>query len=193
MARPSTKATEVKEVEVIEEVKDVATTLEEKIESNIETAKANRTERKKVVLDDEDMIVVASYRGGTNRLENPKNGDLTVYYAFGDVEEIRYGTLKELKQRSGAEPFLTSLFVLDENAVEALGLKRQYEDLPHPTELPKLFKKPLQDIIKFIDNCGESTKQVLREILSDKIEKKEPIDYYAVKAIAEKLDYELNI
>jgi hypothetical protein len=65
--------------------------------------------------------------------------------------------------------------------------------MPLPIALTKLFDKPLREVITFLDSCGENTKQVLREVLSNKLERKEPIDFYNLKTIAEKLDFELSL
>ena len=193
--RETKKALESKAVEVVEKTEVVAPVVEmNHVEKNIAEAKDIKA-KKKATIDDEDTVLVASYFGGRLQIKNPeKPYDEYVFEGFGEVQEIRFGTLQSLRRRiDGHEMFVKLAYVLDEDAVEQLGLKKFYADLPHPIDMPKLFSRPIEDIIKFIDMSNESTKQVLREILNDILEKKEEISYYVIKIVAEKLNYELNL
>ena len=184
--RPSKAVVEAQEEVVVE-------SLVEKIESNIEIAKA--TTVKKVVreLDDEDMVLVASIASGMTQLRNSeKPFDEYYWNGFGSIEEVRYGTLVQFRKKSD-EMFKTMLYVMDEQAIKELRLEKAYEHIGSLENLVKLFDKPAQEIVRFIDASTPELKRVLSQILFNKLERKEPIDYFVLKVLAEKLDIELSV
>ena len=185
------KATESKEVissDVVEQIKDVPSTIEKKIEE----VKNTKTQAK--VYSDEDMIVVASIKSGrTNLYNDEKPYDEYIWEKFGDVQEVRFGRLESLKRKTGDEVFKTMLYVLDEQAVKQLRLEKVYDNIGDLVKLEKLFSLQADEFIRFVNNAPEITKTILRELLFDKIERKEDINVFNLQIWAEKLDMDFDI
>ena len=169
--------------------------LTEKVESNIATVKETGTLKKAVrKIDDETMVAVASFKGGKTQFRNEAEPyDFYVWEQFGDVQDVRYGSLRDLRRRSGEEPFKKMLYVLDEEAITELGLAKVYAEIGSLEEMISIFDQPLQVILKFVDNASPQVKEVLRQIMYNKLERKEAVDLFTAKTLAEKLNIELNL
>ena len=85
------------------------------------------------------------------------------------------------------------LYVLDEDAVEQLKLGKIYSNIGNLVDLEKLFFLPVDEFIRFVNNCPETTTQILREILSDKLERKEDINVFNLQIWTEKLGMDFDI
>jgi len=176
-----------------EEVPMVAS-ITDSFEDNLKQAKERGiTKAKKRVFDDEDMIPVASFASGTTQLKNSVAPyDRTVWEGFGTVEDVRYGTLDSLRKMK-PDAFKKMLYVLDIDVVKALNLGKIYEKIGSLEDIVKVLDKPLAEVIRYIDGANAEVKVVLCEILANKLERKEDINFFTVKAIAEKLGMELNL
>lgn len=188
--RPA-KTTEKKEVvskEIAEKIQDIPSTIESKIEQ-VKTAKADVK-----FYSDEDMVIVASIKSGrTNLYNDEKPYDEYIWEKFGDIQEVRFGRLDTLRRKSGEEVFKTMLYVLDEQAVKQLRLEKVYENIGDLVKLEKLFNLQADEFIRFVNNAPEITKTILRELLFDKIERKEDINVFNLQIWAEKLDMDFDI
>lgn len=178
-------------VEVTSDVVDMSK-IESQIEKKIEEVKSAKVEKK--TYSDEDMVLVASIKSGKTYLRNDeKPYDEYVFEKFGDVVEVRFGRLDLLRRKSGEEPFKDMLYVLDAEAVAQLKLGKIYSNIGNLVDLEKLFFLPADEFIRFVNNCPETTKQILREILSDKLERKEDINVFNLQIWAEKLELDFDI
>lgn len=202
--KKTTKTTKAKKEEVIEEVKEtkIEKPIEKKEESitekaikNVEKAKKTGTKKaqKKTVFDEDDMVPVASLSGsGQLNHKNPSEPyDRYTWFGFGDVQMVRYGTLKGLKDRRDQALGLY-LYILDEEVIKALGLKHTFDKLGSFDKIAKILDQDLDVIINFIDNNPKELGGTIRRLLIDKMTRKENIDYFKLKVLAEKLDIDLE-
>lgn len=187
---PKIEEEKLETVEVSENKKEYTESLKE----TLDQAKERGVQKaKKKKFDDEDMVPVASFASGMTRLENKiAPYDETIWNKFGDVEDVRYGTLDYIRKRH-KDAFSTMLYVLDEDAVEALNLGSVYEKVGRLEYIIDIFEKPLEEIISFIDKSSKERSLVLKEILNNKLQNKEDISHFKLKAIAQKLGMELNL
>jgi hypothetical protein len=186
--RPPKAIKEVITDEVLEQIESIPSAIEKKIEE-VKTAK---TEKK--TYSDEDMIMVASIKSGrTNLYSDDKPYDEYIWEKFGDIVEVRYGRLDLLRRKSGDEVFRTMLYVLDKDAIEQLRLGKIYENIGDLIQLEKLFSLQPDHFVRFIDTCPDVTRSILREILFDKIERKEDINVFNLQIWAEKLDLDFDL
>ena len=178
---------------VVEEVVEEKVEEVKEVEKPKKTAPVETKKEKVEKLQDEDMVLVASYASGLTKLVNPeKPFDEYQWEKFGLTEEVRYGTLEQMKRKNGNDLFTKFIYVLDERAVAQLGLTKLYSELKSPVELDKVINLDLDHAIKFIEGSNASTKVVLREILIGKIQNKENINAFNLMALAEKLDIQLD-
>ena len=193
MANLTKEQREAKEKAKLES--EVPESITEKIETNIAVAKESGTLKKVVKkIDDETMVAVASFKGGKTQFKNEiEPYDFYVWEQFGDVQDVRFGSLRDLRRRSGEEPFKKMLYVLDEEAITELGLAKIYAEVGSLEEMITLFEKPLAVVLKFVENASPQVKEVLRQIMYNKLERKEPVDLFTAKTLAEKLNIELNL
>jgi len=174
----------------IEETKDEKMDIVQKIEQAQETKVLKTSKR---IFDDEDMIPVASLKAGRVIFNNPHPPyDYIVWENFFDVEYVRYGTLSQIK-RKGGQPFKTSLYVVDKDVQKALNIERFYKGLGNLNEIANILELDLNRALEIIEKSDEKTKNIIREVLSNKIANKEKIDFFKLKAIAEKINMELNL
>ena len=166
----------------------------ESLKDTLDKAKERGVQKvKKKKFDDEDLVPVASFASGMTILTNSiAPYDETIWNNFGDVEDVRYGTLDYIKKRH-KDAFSKMLYVLDEEAVEALGLVKVYEKVGRLEYIIDIFDKPLEEIINFIDKSSKERRVVLTEVLNNKIQNKEDINIFKFKAVAEKLGMEINL
>jgi hypothetical protein len=195
--RKTTTTSKTTEAKVEKPVDDLKEKLDEiEIESTIEQkVKEVKTAKKEAKqFDDEDMVLVASIKSGRTYLRNnEKPYDEYIFEKFGDVQEVRYGRLDTLRRKLGEDPFKTMLYVLDEDVVKQLRLGKIYENIGKLADLEKAFYLKADEFIRFVDNCPEQTREILREILSDKLERKEDINVFNLQIWAEKLKMDFDI
>ena len=172
MANLTKEQREAKEKAKLES--EVPESITEKIETNIAVAKESGTLKKVVKkIDDETMVAVASFKGGKTQFKNEiEPYDFYVWEQFGDVQDVRFGSLRDLRRRSGEEPFKKMLYVLDEEAIAELGLAKIYAEVGSLEEMITLFEKPLAVVLKFVENASPQVKEVLRQIMYNKLERK---------------------
>lgn len=190
--RPKKKVAEAKTtVEVKSDTIDISK-VESTIEKKIEEVKSAKVESKKY--SDEDMVMVASMKSGRTYLRNDeKPYDEYIFDKFGDVVEVRFGRLDSLRRKSGEEPFKTMLYVLDTDAVEQLKLGKIYANIGNLVELEKVFALPEDEFIRFVNNCPEVTADILRQILNDKLERKEDVSAFSLQIWTEKLGIDFDL
>lgn len=189
------KKEEVVEIkkEVVE--KEIPQSITETVEKNIEVAKQTGTLKKEIrKIDDETMVAVASFASGTTNFKNQSEPyDSYVFDGFGSVEDVRFGSLRDLRRKKGEEPFKKMLYILDEEAIKALGLEKVYSEIGRLEDLIKVFDNDLTSILNLIEKSSPTVKGVIREIFFNKLQRKERIDLFEAKTIAEKLGVELNL
>jgi len=181
-----------KETEEIKEVVEVKESITDRVGKNLANGRIQTLKKAEQTIDDEDLIAVASFASGRTQLINSeKPYDEYVWDGFGTVEDVRFGTLKQIRKKSD-DAFRNMLYVLDDLAIKELGLTKIYENIGSLDDLIKIFDKPIAEILRFVDNASPQVKTVLAEILSNKLERKEPIDHYVLNDLAKKLGIELN-
>lgn len=187
---PTIEKEVVESIDATENKKEYSESLKETLD---EAKERGVQKAKKVKFDDEDLVPVASFASGQTRvlLKTPPYDEI-IWEKFGDVEDVRYGTLDYLKKRY-KDVFSKMLYVLDEEAVEALNLGKVYEKVGKLEYIIDIFEKPLEEIINFIDKSSKERSIVLKEILNNKLQNKEDISHFKLKAIAQKLGMELNL
>jgi len=176
------------------EVEKVAETDVEIMTENIKNAKKTGAKKAvKKVFDDEDLIPVASFIAGrTNYMNKEKPYDEYTWDKFGEIEEVRYGTLVQMK-RKGGKAFKKMLYVLPEDAQKDLGLVNIYAKIGKLEEIINILDKPLMEALNYIEGTSKEVKDIIRQILINKLERKESIDLFVFKAVAEKLGMDLNL
>lgn len=186
MARP--KKEQIINEEVSEKLKEIPSAIEQKIEEVKQSKKEDK------VYSDDDLVMVASIKGGrTNLYTDEKPYDEYVFEKFGDVQEVRFGRLDLLRRKSGEEPFKTMLYVLDKDAVAQLRLGKIYENIGDLVQLEKIFSLQADEFIRFVNNAPEQTIEILRQLLFDKIERKEDISVFNLQIWAEKLQLDFDL
>jgi len=203
MARPKGSTNKVSEDnKVVEDnlknVSEIETSdvksITENITEKVTKAKTDGvTKVVKKVFDDEDLVPVATFVGGLTRFTNPiAPFERYVWGKFGDIEQVRFGALKGLKQRRSSA-FKEMLYVLDDSVIQELGLQHTYSKIGKLEDLVNILDKDLSESIAYIENASKEIKSVLIEIMTNKLERKEPIDVFKLKALGEKLEMDWNL
>lgn len=164
---------EVKEVEqVVEEVKVV--------EEKIEKRKLNRT----------DLIPIMNYTTGQMVYE-ARNGQTWLFTEFGDTDEMELGELVTMKNSHARILNDGWLLILDDDAVEYLGLSKKYEGLLPPDQVEELFDLSDERIGEILDKISPAAKEVVFNKAKEFIEKKKLNSLSTIQLIEDKLKVEL--
>lgn len=177
--RKTTTKTEPKataeKVETQEEVKEV-----EVKTSAPKKRKLNRT----------DLVPIMNYTTGQLVYES-RTGQTWYFTEFGDTDEIELGELVTMKNSQGRILNDGWLLILDDDAVEYLGLSKKYESLLTPDEIDELFNLSDKKIGDVLEKVSPSAKEVIFNKAKLKMEDGSLNSLSKIKLIEDKLKVEL--
>ncbi|WEG18506.1 hypothetical protein PQ478_08490 [Alkalihalophilus pseudofirmus] len=141
MARRTTKATEKKTVTKVKETPE----LENEVVETAEEPVSKPTPKPKK-LTNTDYVTIMNNTSGLCIYKSKRTGNEWRFTEYGQMDEIEFGELMTMKNSQGR--FLTEpwLLVLDDEAVQRLGLKRLYENVLDPEDVEEVFEMDAEDI-----------------------------------------------
>lgn len=136
--------------------------LREELKAELEQKQTQNTERKKelkeappkrVEIDRFEQIPVMNCTNGKLIYISKKTGAEFVWTDYGDVEYLEMQEL--ISMRSGSKDFLSFpyIIVLDDNAVNYLGLTKMYENLTNLENIEDIFELRINDFKEIVDNA----------------------------------------
>lgn len=145
---------------------------------------------KKRKLNRTDLIPIMNYTTGQLVYES-RSGQTWHFTEFGDHDEIELGELVSMKNAHGRILNDGWLLILDDDAVEYLGLSKKYETLLTPDEIEGLFNLNDKKIGEILDKVSPSAKEVIFNKAKLKVQDGSLNSLSTIKLIEDKLKVEL--
>lgn len=134
---------------------EVKAELEEKAEISVPRSP------KKIEVDLDAMIPVMNITSGTLIYINKKTGAEWVWDEYGVIDYMEYREL--LGMRSGDKRFLNEPFILvmDDEAVEKLGLTKMYDNMKSPDQIDEIFNLSQAAFENVVENSPKGIKHLI--------------------------------
>lgn len=169
--------------------KAVETVLEEVVE---EVKVQPKRAIKKARIDNNELIPVRSTQNSLIYISK-RTGEQIEWSSFGEVQDISYGELNTMK--SNQKRFFTEgwIIVEDEEAIEQLGLTKQYQDLLDINDMDEFFNMEIEDMEESLEKMPRGYKKSLAVEARKRIEEGGLDSRSVIKLLEEKLDVDLKI
>lgn len=162
-----------------------------KTTESADTMEVNETSKQeKRKLQRSDLIPVMNYTSGLLVYES-RDGRGWRFENYGDTDEMELGeliTMKNSQSRILNEPWL---LILDDEAVEYLGLTRLYEKVIKPEDMQQLFNLPEDKLEEVLMKAPLSVKQLVADKAKEMVENKQLTNLITIQAIERVLNIEL--
>lgn len=162
-------------------------------QESVETSEVKETVRKqKKKLNRDDLIVVMNNTAGRLAHGSRKTGQEWLFTEYGQTDEMELSELVTLNNSSPAmlrEPWL---LILDDEAVEYLGLKKLYENVLTEDEMEEFFNSDLEQMEKLLDKLPKGMKELIAGLAKKKVEDNTLDSISKIKLIEEKLKVTLS-
>lgn len=160
---------------------------EEAVVTQVEVTETKKEKRK---LQRNDLIPVMNYTSGLLVYE-ARDGRGWRFENYGDTDEMELGdliTMKNSQPRLLNEPWL---LILDEDAVEYLGLSKLYERVVKPDDVENLFKLPENKLEEVLTKAPLSVKQLVADMARQMVDNQQLTNIVTIKVIERILNINL--
>lgn len=191
MTKETKKTTPVKKTTPAKKaVKKVETPKVETVKKEAPATKAP-ARAKRIEIDHNELIPCRSTTHGGLTYISKRTGERIFWEDYGAVQDITMGELRNLYASSPS--FITNVrFVIDdEEAVEALGLVKLYEDIFDIGDLDDFFNKDYRELEEILPKLPKGLKDSVATKARAKIADKTLDSRSKIKLIEEKLQIEL--
>ncbi|WP_425203608.1 hypothetical protein [Priestia megaterium] len=162
-------------------------------QETVETPEVKQTVRKqKKKLNRDDLILIMNSTAGRLVHTSRKTGQEWLFTEYGQTDEMELGELVTLNNSSPAmlrEPWL---LILDEDAVEYLGLKKLYENILTEEEMEEFFNASVEQMEALLEKLPKGMKELVAGLAKKKVENGTLDSISKIKLIEEKLKVTLN-
>ena len=112
-----------------------------------EKATTVKSIQRKEAIDKQMLVPIMNVTNGKLIYQSKKSGSEFQFEQYGDIEYIELYEL--LTMRSSQRKFLDEpyIIVLDDEVADYLGLSNVYKKLTHATEIDRIFKLPLENLL----------------------------------------------
>lgn len=169
--------------------KVVETVLEEVVE---EVKAQPKRAIKKARIDNNELVPVRSTQNSLIYISK-RTGEQIEWSSFGEVQDVSFGELNTMK--GNQKRFFTEgwIIVEDEEAIEQLGLTKQYQDLLDITDMDEFFDMEIEDMSNSLEKMPRGYKKSLAVEARKRIEEGGLDSRSVIKLLEEKLDVDLKI
>jgi len=185
MATSKSKATEEVVATEMKEVK--AATAETELEASHQAPQ--RKEKKKIDLN--EMIPLKNLTSGSLIYVSKRTGLITEWEKLGDVQYMEWQEVMNMKSsqpRFTNEPWVE---IMDEDAVENLGLKSVYEKLVPADELDQFFMKAPKEIEQFLRVAPQGTRKLIGDKAAELVRNRQLVNVLTIKTLERELSIDL--
>lgn len=129
-------------------------------ETSINSTIAKPASQKKEI-DRFENIAVMNVTNGTLIYTSRKTGAEWIFSEYGDIEYMEFQellTMRSSQRRFFDEPFL---LIMDDNAVEHLGLTKMYENIRNPEQIDTIFKMNQREFEDVVEKSPKGIKHLI--------------------------------
>ncbi len=170
--------------------KNTSEAVEKNLEVQENTVEKQEVKPEKRKLQREDLIPVMNYTSGLLVYES-RNGRGWRFENYGDTDEIELAELISIKNSQSRilnEPWM---LILDDDAVEYLGLKKLYENVIKPDDMENLFTLPDDRLEEVLRKAPASVKQLVADKAKQMIDNKKLNSLSTIQLVERVLNVEL--
>ena len=130
---------------------------------------------------DEEILVISLT---PNKL-NLVGSDGSVLFAFDNMYDIDYASLKEIVRANRDMAKSGRFYILDERVVNKLRLKNNYKNILTPEQLKKLFAVSADKAIDLYNLANDMQRQTIIELVKQAKFNSENVDYNLLRELSE--------
>lgn len=191
--RAKSTATNTAKPKVVEkdEVKVVEKIVEVPVERIVEKVVEVEVPRSKST-DNSELIPVRSVTTGKVVYISKRTGLEYVWGSYGDIIDIEFGELRNM--RSSSPRFLEDplLVVEDDNVANQLRLTELYNKIIEDKEIEKFLRQPSENIIQKLKDLPKGTKELISDLAVKKVKDGSLYDIRVIKVLEKHLGVELQ-
>lgn len=178
----------VAEVEIIEEVTEIETTVEEVKE----VVKPEPVKVKKEFTDSDYILCRSVWSGGLN--VDSQSGNLYRFNDYGSECEINYRDLVTMIRRGSEHVFLPRFVILDEDFLKDFPtVQRVYGAMYTKEDLVKILELPIAQMKREIEKLPKATKDNMRNLVATHIANGRLDSISKVRALTEIFGSDFNL
>lgn len=178
----------VAEVETIEEVTEIETTVEEVKE----VVKPEPVKVKKEFTDSDYILCRSVWSGGLN--VDSQSGNLYRFNDYGSECEINYRDLVTMIRRGSEHVFLPRFVILDEDFLKDFPtVQRVYGAMYTKEDLVKILELPITQMKREIEKLPKATKDSMRNLVATHIANGRLDSISKVRALTEIFGSDFNL
>lgn len=178
----------VAEVETIEEVTEIETTVEEVKE----VVKPEPVKVKKEFTDSDYILCRSVWSGGLN--VDSQSGNLYRFNDYGSECEINYRDLVTMIRRGSEHVFLPRFVILDEDFLKDFPtVQRVYGAMYTKEDLVKILELPIAQMKREIEKLPKATKDSMRNLVATHIANGRLDSISKVRALTEIFGSDFNL
>lgn len=144
--------------EMLAELKDQA---RKEVEAEQKLVVPSVPSTQKTDIDRFENIPVMNVTSGTLVYTSRKTGAEWIFSEYGDIEYMEFQellTMRSSQRRFFDEPFL---LIMDDNAVEHLGLTKMYEKIRNPQQIDTIFKMNQREFEDVVEKSPKGIKHLI--------------------------------
>lgn len=178
---------ENKEQDNMEQVKEKDSIQEQ---FNKQTKEENISKQIKKI-DNDELIKVMNYTAGKLVYVNPRTQQQWLFEGYGATDHMPFVELQTMKSTYPKFLFEPWLVIMNDDAVDLLGLRKFYETILQPKEIDRFYKMNEFEMEEFLNNAPKNMKQLIIDITREKIKNKSFGDLFKIKHIESVLNCKL--
>lgn len=161
---------------------------------NDEISKENKKRKIKRKIEPNELI---ECRSVTNSLMlsyvSPRTGLEINWSNYGDVEYVEYSELLAMKSKQNRFLMEPWIIIEDEDVIEALGLRKYYDNIIDVDNVEDFFHLPPEEIRQKIMKAPNGTKEVIISKAREMIENEALFDLRKINVLNEVLNIDLTM
>lgn len=143
-------------------------------------------------LKDEDKIKVMSGSVGTVIYRSDISRAVWKFTDFGQMQNIPYGELVNMKNRFPRYFKDGLIIVLDKTVQDEFKLTEMYQNILTPDNIDEVFLKNITELEAFIDRLPETMKNTFVSKARELYEKEELVNFQIIRLIEKKFGFSLD-
>lgn len=142
-------------------------------------------------LNRDDSIPVMNYTTGRLIHDSRITGQTWIWDNFGDIYELELQELISIKNSAGRMLSEVWMLILDDDAVEHLGLTKYYDNVLDPNDFDIFFDLADSKIDEILSKAPSSVKEIICHLAKKKIEGGELNRFSTIKLLEKHFEIEL--
>lgn len=142
-------------------------------------------------LKKDDLIDIMNNTVGTLVYVNPRTQETWRIEGYGTVDQMPYSELITMKASQPKFLYEPWLIILNDEAVEALGLSSLYENIIKPNEIDKFYQMTPNKMKEVLEKAPKDMKLLIGKLTKERVKSGQVNDLFRVRLIEETLNIDI--